>query len=95
MSDYEAVCEVAKKLGLYEKYTGGKSVEEWIKYGYETSGVQGLVSWEELNEKGYYIVPVDPDWKNDPVGIRPFYEDPVGNPLKTPSGKIEFYSQNL
>jgi trimethylamine-N-oxide reductase (cytochrome c) len=24
-----------------------------------------------------------------------FYEDPVANPVKTPSGKLEFYSQNL
>jgi len=27
--------------------------------------------------------------------MRDFYEDPEANPLKTPSGKIEFYSQNL
>jgi len=26
MSDYEAVGEVAKKLGIYDKYTGGKSL---------------------------------------------------------------------
>ena len=27
--------------------------------------------------------------------MQDFYEDPEGHPLKTPSGKIEFYSQNL
>ena len=61
MSDYEAVGEVAKKLGVYEEYTEGRTVEEWIKYGYEHSGVQDMVSWEEFNEKGYYVVPVCED----------------------------------
>ena len=95
MSDYEAVGEIAKKLGVYEEYSGGKTVEEWIKYGYEISGVKDMVSWKELNEKGYYIVPMRTDWDKDPVGIRPFYEDPEANPLETPSGKIEFYSERL
>ncbi len=31
-SDYDIVCEVAKKLGLYEQYTQGKSVQDWIKF---------------------------------------------------------------
>ncbi|MFC1901337.1 molybdopterin-dependent oxidoreductase [Chloroflexota bacterium] len=94
-SDYEAVGEVAKKLGIYEEYTGGKTVEEWIKLGYEVSGIKDMVTWEEMNEKGYYIVPVRTDWEKDTVGIRPFYEDPEANPVKTPSGKIEFYSDKL
>lgn len=94
-SDYEAVGEVAKKLGLYERYTGGKSIEEWMKTGYETSGVAGMVSWEELNEKQYFVVPTDPNWRQTPPGIRPFLESPNENPLYTPSGKIEFKSYNL
>ena len=31
-SDYEIVLEIAKKLGLYEEVSEGKTVEEWIKY---------------------------------------------------------------
>ncbi|MFC1902185.1 molybdopterin-dependent oxidoreductase [Chloroflexota bacterium] len=95
MSDYEIVREVARKMGLYEEYTQGKSVQEWIKYGYENSGAQNLVSWEKLNEKGYYVIPVAEDWGNDPPGLRKFYEDPEANPLKTPTGKLEFYSEKL
>ncbi len=94
-SDYEVVCEVARKLGLYEEYTKGKTVEEWIKYGYQHSGVQNLVSWKELNEKGYYVVPTAPDWEKDPAGLFKFYQDPDANPLTTPSGKLEFYSERL
>jgi molybdopterin guanine dinucleotide-containing S/N-oxide reductase-like protein len=94
-SDYEIVCLIADKLGLLNEYTDGKSVQEWIKYGFETSGVQDKIDFEELKKRGYYVIPTDPDWKKYPAGMINFYEDPKGNPLKTPSGKIEFYSQNL
>jgi len=94
-SDYEIVCMVAKKLGLLEKYTGGKSVDEWIRLSFENSGIQDLINYEEFKEKGYFVIPTDPEWKKYPPGLKKFYEDPEGNPLKTPSGKIEFCSQNL
>ncbi|MBP1707268.1 MAG: molybdopterin oxidoreductase [Chloroflexi bacterium] len=94
-SDYEAVCLVAEKLGLLEKFTGGKTVEELIKINFENSGVQKLVGFEELKEKGYFPIPTDPGWKKRPVGLREFYDDPEKHPLRTPSGKIEFYAQNL
>jgi anaerobic selenocysteine-containing dehydrogenase len=94
-SDYEAVAEVARKLGLYEEYTDGKTVQEKIKWGFELSGLQELISWEKFKEKKYYIIPTAPDWEKDPPGIRLFYEDPEKNPLETPSGKLEFYSQRL
>jgi len=94
-SDYEIVCMIAEKLGLLEEYTEGKSVEEWIRIGFETSGVQDLVSWEELKEKGYYVIPIDPDWEKCRHGMIDFYENPKANPLHTPSGKIEFFAQSL
>jgi molybdopterin guanine dinucleotide-containing S/N-oxide reductase-like protein len=95
MSDYEAVGEIAKKLGKYEEYTGGKTNAEWMKAIYEHSGVEFLMGWEEFQEKGYCVIPTAPDWEDDPPGLRKFYEDPENNPLKTPSGKIEFYSERL
>jgi anaerobic selenocysteine-containing dehydrogenase len=86
---------IAEKLGLLEKYTGGMTVEELIRIGFDTSGVKDMVTYEEFKEKGYFVVPTDPEWKKYPAGLREFYEDPENNPLKTPSGKIEFYAQNL
>ncbi|OGO32535.1 MAG: dehydrogenase [Chloroflexi bacterium RBG_16_56_11] len=94
-SDYEIVCLIAEKLGLLGKYTGGKTVEEWLKLSYENSGLKDYISLEEFEEKGYWVVPTDPDWRKFPPGLRKFHEDPANNPLKTPSGKIEFYAQNL
>ncbi|MBP1707503.1 MAG: molybdopterin oxidoreductase [Chloroflexi bacterium] len=94
-SDYEIVCKVAEKLGLLEEYTRSESVAERIKRGFENSGVQKLVSYQEFKEKGYFVIPTDPDWKKYPPGLRRFYEDPENNKLSTPSGKIEFYSERL
>jgi len=95
MSDYEVVCKIAERLGLLEEYTGGMTVEEIIKVGYETSGAAHLVSWEDLNEKGYYVIPPDPDWEKIPAGLIGFYEDPEAHPLSTPTGRLEFYSTGL
>ncbi|HWQ76518.1 MAG TPA: molybdopterin-dependent oxidoreductase [Syntrophomonas sp.] len=95
LSDWEAVAEVAKKLGLYEEYTQGRDVEAWIKVGFENSGIQNKIGYEEFKEKGYYAVPAKENWQDAPRGFELFYKDPENNPLLTPSGKIEFYSEEL
>lgn len=94
-SDYECVGAVAEKLGVLEEYTGGKSVEEWIRVGFETSGVQDYITWDEFKEKGHWVVPNDPDWQKHDVALKGFVEDPEKNPLSTPTGKLEFFSQRL
>jgi trimethylamine-N-oxide reductase (cytochrome c) len=94
-SDYEIACKLAERLGLLEKYTEGKSVPEWIKYGWETSRCADLISWEELNEKGYYVVPTADNWEDVPAGFYEFYKDPEKHPLSTPTGKLEFEATGL
>lgn len=94
-SDFEAVAEVAKKLGIYERFSEDKIDEEWIREGFEGSGVKEMIGWEEFKEKGYFVVPTAPDWEQDPVGMVKFAEDPVANPLETKTGKIEFYATQL
>jgi molybdopterin guanine dinucleotide-containing S/N-oxide reductase-like protein len=93
-SDYECTLEVAKKLGIYDKVTQGKSVDEWIKYVFDDL-LGEFISWEEFQKKEYYVFPVAKDWELDPPGLRLFYENPQKHPLPTPSGKLEFYSERL
>jgi molybdopterin guanine dinucleotide-containing S/N-oxide reductase-like protein len=95
VSDYEAVCRIAERLGMLEEYTGGLTVPELIKRGFEGSRVAHLIGWEELRNKGYFVVPPDPGWEKIPAGLIEFYEDPVAHPLSTPTGKVEFYSTGL
>jgi trimethylamine-N-oxide reductase (cytochrome c) len=94
-SDYECVCAVADKLGVLELYTGGKTIEEWIRKGFDESGARDYITWEEFAEKGHWVVPNDPDWDKHEVALRGFVADPEKHPLTTPSGKLEFYSERL
>jgi trimethylamine-N-oxide reductase (cytochrome c) len=95
VSDYEVVCKIAEKLGLLEAYTDGQTISEIIKSGWEFSGVADKISWEELNEKGYYVVPPEEGWEDIPAGLIQFYQDPEKHPLQTPTGKLEFFSTGL
>jgi anaerobic selenocysteine-containing dehydrogenase len=95
-SDYEIVLEIAKKLDMYDVVSEGRTIDEWIEYFFnDVFGFSDYISWEEFQEKGYYVSPIAPDWENDPAGLIKFYEDPEKNPLSTPSGKLEFYSERL
>ncbi len=89
-SDYEAVCEVAKKLGMLDEVTDGFSEEELIRGTYEGMRFDTIIPWEEFKEKQYCVLPVAPDWQKWPAGLYEFYKDPVANPLPTPTGKLEF-----
>ena len=97
MSDYEIVCAIAERLGVLDEYTKGKTIQEWIKHGFDGSGLDemGLCNWEKLKENKYYVVPTDPDWQKIPSGMIEFYENPQKWPLTTPSGKLEYYSERL
>ncbi len=94
-SDFEVVLEVAKKMGLEETLTDGLTIADLQKKVWGYMGGEKLVSWEQLQEKKYWCYNTAEDWEDDPPGFRKFYEDPENNPLSTPSGKLEFYSERL
>ncbi len=104
-SDYEAVCSVAKALekfggnyeNLYERYTQGRDVMGWIEKGFRESGIEDgeHADFEQFKEDRFKLFPTREDWEDMPHGLIGFYEDPVGHPLSTPSGLIEYYSESL
>jgi len=108
-SDYEIFSLLADRLGKKEEYTEGKSEIDWAKAFYAISDVPKYMSWEEFDEKGYFIFPIREDYKPTP-SLRWFYEGrecdtpDLNNPkrltdkakeLGTVSGKIEFVSVSL
>jgi trimethylamine-N-oxide reductase (cytochrome c) len=93
--NFDIVATIAGKLGLKEEYTLGKTHEEKQKLSFDASGVDQLISWEELQKKKYFVIPCDPKVKDEPVGLRPFCEDPGKNPLTTPTGLLEYSSSAL
>ena len=63
-SDYEIVGLIAERMGLYQEYTEGKSVAEWIKYGYETSGIEEYDWLEGVQGKGLLRSPYRPEMED-------------------------------
>ncbi|MDB8431527.1 molybdopterin dinucleotide binding domain-containing protein, partial [Escherichia coli] len=49
-----------------------------------------MPTWDEIKAQGVYKRPLEPA-----IGLVDFRTDPVKNPLSTPSGKIEIYSETL
>ena len=94
-SDFEVVGEIARKMGLYEEITEGKSLEDLEKSVFDSMGLGKFTTWEQFKEKSYFVFPIAKDWEQDPAGLIKFYQDPKANPLPTPSGKLEFYSERL
>jgi len=94
-SDYEVVCEIAMRLGMEDKFTEGQTTEDLEKQVFENMEIQSFISWEDFKEKSYFVFPSAKDWEQDSPGFRKFYDDPEANPLPTPSGKLELYSERL
>jgi trimethylamine-N-oxide reductase (cytochrome c) len=94
-SDYEVVLEVAKKLGYGDQFSEGKTTRDLQKQVFDDMEIEHLVTWDKFYDKKYFVFPVAEDWENDSPGFRKFYDDPENNPLKTPTGKLEFYSARL
>lgn len=94
-SDYEAAYAVAEKLGMTEEYTDGESFEDRFRKGFENSGCQERLTYEQFLEHEAYLVPHAEGWENDTAGFYDFWKDPESHPLRTPSGKLEYYSSRL
>ena len=95
LGDFDAVAKVAEKLGLYEEYTKGVSKRDVMRIFYESSNMPEFMSFDELCEKQYAVIPCDPDVEKVPAGLYEFYKDPKNHPLTTPTGLLEFSSTKL
>ncbi|SPZ18878.1 Dimethyl sulfoxide reductase DmsA precursor [Providencia rettgeri] len=93
---YEILSEIAKRLGpdVEQKFTEGRSQHEWVKYLCEKSRERypDMPTYEEMKTVGIFKHKC-PD--EHVIGFKAFRDNPQANPLKTPSGKIEIYSESL
>jgi molybdopterin guanine dinucleotide-containing S/N-oxide reductase-like protein len=94
-SDYEVILEVANKLGYGDQFSENKTTYDLQKQVFDDMEIEHMISWDDFYKQKYFVFPVAKDWEKDPPGLRKFYEDPKNNPLKTPSGLLEFYSERL
>ena len=91
-SSYDVCADIADKFGKKDAFTEGKTQEDWIKELYEAGAKAdgNMPTWDEIKAQGVYKRPLEPA-----IGLVDFRTDPVKNPLSTPSGKIEIYSEQL
>jgi trimethylamine-N-oxide reductase (cytochrome c) len=93
LADDEAIQLVARELGCEDKFTQGKTEEDWIDYAFSTSGAQNDLSLEEFKERGYFVR--SHTFQLIKPSFEEFYENPEDYPLMTPSGLLEFKGQVL
>ena len=90
---YDIAVELAKRLGVEQEYSEGRTREDWAKWlaAENKTAFPEFPDYEELREMGIYRYEAE----NHVVPMRAFREDPEANPLTTPSGKIEIFSTEL
>ena len=87
--------EMAKRFGVEDKYTEGKTYDQWLMELYEKTrkNVPELpASYDDFVRQGIVKYKVNGD---SGITMENFRKDPEKYPIKTPSGKIEIYSERL
>ncbi len=94
--DYEIYSLLAKEFGekQYKKFTEGKTAMEHIKAFYESSDAAKTTSFEKFWEQGSVRYKI-PQEAYKYVRQGDFRKNPVKNPLKTKSGKIQIFCQKF
>ena len=94
---YDVCVDLAKRLGIEKEFTEGRSREDWLEYLYETNCRKNMPTLPETlaeaRKVGLFMRAKNRDAL--PVRFAEFRNDPVANPLKTPSGKVELFSPAL
>lgn len=99
--DYEIFSDLAKEFGVYEKYTQKKTDLQWVEEFYNKAYKQAQsmkIKMPNFREFWAANKPItfDVPFENTRfVRYADFREDPILNPLGTPSGKIEIYSETI
>ncbi|MBX2839347.1 MAG: molybdopterin-dependent oxidoreductase [Gammaproteobacteria bacterium] len=98
--DYDIFAALAERLGVGEQFTEGRDSESWLRFLYDNfrsqSAQQGVdvPAYDELQKRNWVDLPL----RNSKFAETPFADfrqDPIANPLSTPSGKIEIFSSTI
>ncbi len=84
-TDYDIFCLLAERLGFLEAFSEKRTEEMWLRKFIAESEVPDP---EEFKRKGIYF-----GADQYRVALSSFIADPEANPLKTPSGKVQIYSE--
>ena len=97
-NDYDILSDLSQRLGFAEAFTEGRDEMEWLNHMYDLfrqqvsrAGIE-LPSFEDFWEQGAVDLPVR---GRESVLFSQFRDDPDAHPLKTPSGRIEIFSETI
>jgi biotin/methionine sulfoxide reductase len=96
--DYGIFSGLAERMGVAEKFTEGRTPEEWLQHLWDQARQRAaeagfeLPGLEELRERETISLPPA---EREAVMMDAFRADPEGQPLSTPSGKIEIFSERI
>ena len=90
--EYWWVSRVAERLGVGQEFTEGKTEEDWLRQLVAEARIQdpAIPSYDELSRTGCFR-----KGPEEYVAFEDEIRDPLHHPFKTPSGKIEIFSQVL
>jgi len=91
MSDYDILSMIAQNLGIGSKFTQGNTELQWVETMY--TATKSPLSWADFSKQGYYQYPASA--MTSTTAFTAFRQDPTKNPLPTPSGLIEIFSQRI
>jgi biotin/methionine sulfoxide reductase len=98
--DYDIFAAVAAKLGpdVHATFTEGRTAAAWLRHMYDAAAVKAkaggidLPGFEAFWAEGQFGIP-EPE--KPMVLLEAFRADPVAHPLRTPSGRIEIFSETI
>lgn len=97
-SDFDILADIAGRMGFRDTFTEGRDEMGWIRHLYAgtlenaKAANIALPSFEAFWAQGTIVLPQVPRPAAMFSGLR---DDPAKNPLKTPSGKIELFSEKV
>lgn len=99
-SDYDIFTALSARLGTAEAFTAGLDEMGWLRRLYERSAAAARAANVELPDfeafwEGGRSVDLADQVPDRELLFEAFRRDPDGNPLATPSGKIEIFSRDI
>lgn len=96
--DYAIFADLAARLGKSAEFTEGRTADQWLRHLYSHTE-------KALAAAGHHAPDFDSFWaagsltlpqgSDDGGPWRKFRENPEANPLQTPSGRIEIFSERI
>lgn len=94
-ADFDIFCGLAERAGIGQAFSEGRSEMDWLRHLYERarpSGSNEMPDFDTFWQAGYLEKPIS---EAPFVLFSEFRADPTGHPLRTPSGRIELFSEKI